>query len=122
MASFEPRGPVVDDSTVPFGLSGAWPLHFRNFVVRHLEGLFILLVIAIVGAVFYLFLYKIAFLNFFYLPVLSAAYFLGKRKAVMMAVLCFLSGVLFAYYRPDWFAVQGTRMNALLVLATWGGF
>ena len=65
-----------------------------------MEGLFILLVVAIVGAVFYLFPYKIAFLNFFYLPVLSAAYFLGKRKAVMGAVLCFLSGMLFAYYRP----------------------
>jgi hypothetical protein len=107
---------------VPFGLRGAWPLQFRNFIVHHLEGLFILLVVAIVGAVFYLFPYKIAFLNFFYLPVLSAAYFLGKRKAVMGAVLCFLSGVLFAYYRPGDFAVQGTRINAFLVLATWGGF
>ena len=114
--------PSVDDSTLPLGLGGAWPLRFRNFIVRHLEGLFILVVIAIVGAVFYLFPYKIAFLNFFYLPVLSAAYFLGKRKAVLMALLCFLSGVLFAYYRPAWFAVQGTRLNALLVLATWGGF
>ena len=31
------------------------------------------------------------------------------------------AGVLF-YYRPGDFAVQGTRINALLVLATWGGF
>jgi adenylate cyclase len=122
MANPETHAPSIDDSAVPFGLSGGWPLIFRNFIVRHLEGLFILLVMAICGAVFYLFPYKIAFLNFFYLPVLSAAYFLGKRKAVMGALLCFLSGVLFAWYRPAWFAVQGTRLNALLVLATWGGF
>jgi adenylate cyclase len=122
MANPDFRAPLVDESAVPFGLRGAWPLQFRNFIVHHLEGLFILLVVAIVGAVFYLFPYKIAFLNFFYLPVLSAAYFLGKRKAVMGAVLCFLSGILFAYYRPGEFAVQGTRINALLVLATWGGF
>ena len=64
-------------------------------------------------AVFYFLPYKIAFLNFFYLPVLSAAYFLGKRKAVMCAVLCLLSGVLFAYYKPEWFAVGGTRLDAL---------
>src|SRR5208283_1813834 len=118
----DPRPLLGDENAVPFGLRGAWPLHLRNFVVRHLEGLFILLVVAIIGAVFYFFPYKIAFLNFFYLPVLSAAYFLGKRKAVMGAVLCFLSGILFAYYRPGDFAVQGTRINALLVLATWGGF
>lgn len=113
---------LIDEGTVPFGLKGAWPLRVRNFVVRHLEGLFILLIIGIVVVVFYFFPYKIAFLNFFYLPVLLAAHFLGKRKAVMGALLCFLSGILFAWYRPAWFAVQGTRLNALLVLATWGGF
>ena len=122
MAKPDADTPAMDESAVPFGLGGGWPLKFRNFIVRHLEGLFILLVMAICGAVFYLFPYKIAFLNFFYLPVLFAAYFLGKRKAVMGALLCFLSGILFAWYRPAWFAVQGTRLNALLVLFTWGGF
>ncbi len=122
MANPDADTPAIDESAVPFGLGGGWPLKFRNFIVRHLEGLFILLVMAICGAVFYLFPYKIAFLNFFYLPVLFAAYFLGKRKAVMGALLCFLSGILFAWYRPAWFAVQGTRLNALLVLFTWGGF
>ncbi len=122
MASADSNVPSADDASVPLGLGGAWPLQLRNFIVRHLEGLFIVLVLGIVGAVFYLFPYKIAFLNFFYLPVLGAAFFLGKRQAVMGAVLCTLSGVLFAWYRPAEFAVQGTRINALLVLATWGGF
>jgi HD-GYP domain-containing protein (c-di-GMP phosphodiesterase class II) len=122
MANPDLLAPSVDDSAIPLGLRGGWPLKFRNFIVHHLEGLFILIVLAIVGAVFYLFPYKIAFLNFFYLPVMWAAYFLGKRKAVLGAVLCLLSGVLFAYYRPGEFAVQGTRLNALLVLMTWGGF
>jgi hypothetical protein len=40
----------------------------------------------------------------------------------MGAVLCLLSGVLFAYYKPEWFAVAGTHLDALLGLATWGGF
>jgi adenylate cyclase len=122
MASVESKLPSADDASVPLGLGGAWPHQFRNFIVRHLEGLFIVLVLGIVITVFRLVPYKIAFLNFFYLPVLGAAFFLGKRKAVMGAVLCTLSGVLFAWYRPAEFAVQGTRINALLVLATWGGF
>ena len=112
----------VNEPGVPFGLGGAWPLQLRNFVVRYLEVLFILILAAIVVAVFYFLPYKIAFLNFFYLPVLTAAYFLGRRKAVLCAVLCLLSGVLFAYYRPDWFGIGGSRLDAFLVLCTWGGF
>jgi len=122
MANPDLRPTPVDESAVPFGLSGDWPRQFRNFIVRHLEGIFVVVVVVIVGVVFYLLPYKIAFLNFFYLPVLSAAYVLGKQKAVYGAVLCFLGCVLFAYYRPEDFAVQGTKLNALLVLATWGGF
>jgi adenylate cyclase len=122
MANDDPVDPAIDDAQIPITLSGTWPLRFRNFVVRYLEVLFIFMVAAIVVAVFYFLPYKIAFLNFFYLPILLAAYFLGRRKAVLCAVLCLLSGVLFAYYRPDWFAVGDTRIDALLVLATWGGF
>ena len=122
MAKDDPTGSAIKEPEIPFGLGGTWPLRLRHFVVRYLEVLFILMVAAIVVAVFYFLPYKIAFLNFFYLPVLSAAYFLGRRKAVLCAVLCLLSGVLFAYYRPGWFTVGGTRLDALLVLGAWGGF
>jgi adenylate cyclase len=122
MAQDDPTTAPVHEPEMPYGLGGAWPLQLRNFVVRYLEVLFIFVVALIVVAVFYYLPYKIAFLNFFYLPVLAAAYFLGRRKAVMSAVLCVLSGVLFAYYRPDWFAEGSTRLDALLMLGTWGGF
>jgi HD-GYP domain-containing protein (c-di-GMP phosphodiesterase class II) len=119
MAKEELDAASMDESFIPLGLGGA---RFQRFIVRHMEGLFVLLLLMVVVAVFYFLPYKVAFLNLFYLPVLSAAYVLGKRKAVMMAALCFLLCVLFAYYRPDLFEVAGTRLNALLVLATWGGF
>ena len=122
MAKEELHAASIDEGSIPIGLGGPWLLQFRSFIDRHLEALLVLFVAIIVPTVFYFLPYKIAFLNFFYLPVLSAAYFLGKRKAVMMAVFCFLLCVLFAYYRHDWFEVAGTRLNALLVLATWGGF
>ena len=122
MANENLTAPSEESTAIPIGLRGTWPLKLRNFVVRYLEILFIFLVAGIVVAVFYFLPYKIAFLNFFYLPVLSAAYFLGRRQAVMSAFLCMLSGVLFAYYRPYWFTVGGTRLDAFLALATWGGF
>ncbi len=122
MANEDVTAHAADEPGVPFPLGGAWPNKLRDFVIRNLEILFIFIVAAIVVAVFYYLPYKIAFLNFFYLPVLAAAYFLGRRKAVLCAVLCMLSGVLFAYYRASWFAVGSSRLDALLVLSTWGGF
>jgi len=122
MANDDHTAPSVNEPEIPLGLGGTWPRQLRNFIVRYLEVLFILIVATIVVAVFYFLPYKIAFLNFFYLPVLAAAYFLGRRKAVLCAVLCLLSGVLFAYYQPGWFTVGGTRLDALLVLGAWGGF
>ena len=122
MTTDDPTTSGINEPGVPFGLGGTWPLRFRNFIVRNLEFLFILIVAVIVVVVFYFLPYKIAFLNFFYLPVLAAAYFLGRREAVMGAVLCLLSGVLFAYYKPSGFTVGGTRLDAFLVLCAWGGF
>jgi HD-GYP domain-containing protein (c-di-GMP phosphodiesterase class II)/class 3 adenylate cyclase len=122
MAKHDPSVASTTGPEIPIALGGAWPLQLRNFIVRYLEVLFIMIVAAIVVAVFYFLPYKIAFLNFFYFPVLAAAYILGKRKAVLCAVLCLLSGVLFAYYKPSWFTVGGTRLDAFLVLGTWGGF
>jgi adenylate cyclase len=122
MANDDVRASSINEAAIPFGLAGTWPDRLRNFIVRYLEVLFILIVAAIVVAVFYYLPYKSAFLNFFYLPVLAAAYFLGRRKAVLFAFLCFLSGVLFAYYKPMWFSVAGTRLDAIMALSTWGGF
>ncbi|MGA2983213.1 MAG: HD domain-containing phosphohydrolase [Terriglobia bacterium] len=122
MAKDSPTTVSMSEPVAPVGLTGNWPEGLRNFIVRHLELLFILLVAVIGVVVFYLVPYKIAFLNFFFLPVLAAAYFLGKRTAVMGAVLCLLSGVLFAYYKPQWFALEGTHLDAFMALAAWGGF
>ena len=119
----EPRTSGTSEAQIPTMLTGGWPLIMRDFLSRHLEFLFVSVILIMVAAIFYFIPeYKIAFLNFFYLPVLAAAYFLGKRNAVLGATLCILMVTLFAYYDPKWFEVEGTRMNALLLIATWGGF
>ena len=65
---------------------------------------------------------RTAFLNFFYLPVSAAAYFIGKRKAVLGATLCILLMVLIAYLYPGSFVVEGDTVSALLLVSIWGGF
>lgn len=119
----EPTTSHVSESHLPAILTGGWPLKMRDFLNRHLEFLFVCLILITVAGIFYLIPeYKIAFLNFFYLPVLAAAYFMGKRSAVLGATMCILIVTFFAYYFPEWFAVEGTTLNALMLIGVWGGF
>jgi HD-GYP domain-containing protein (c-di-GMP phosphodiesterase class II) len=122
MSNPPPALPEVTDSTLPLMMPDTWPGHLRNFIARHLEFVFVIFIAATVTGVFYLFPYKIAFLNFFYLPVLAAGYFMGKRRAVLGATACILLAVFFGIRHPEWFGVQGTLLNSLLLIATWGGF
>lgn len=112
----------LSDNDLPGVMTGAWPLKLRSFVARRLELLFVILILGMVLSVFFLIPYKIAFLNLFYLPVLTAAYFMGKRKAVMGAVLCILVVLLLAIRYPDWFALSPTPFNTLMRVITWGSF
>ena len=123
MNTTEPDTHAVTETNIPAVLTGGWPNKMRDFLTRHLEFFFVCLILITVAAIFYLIpQYRIAFLNFFYLPVLAAAYFMGKRSAVLGATMCILIVTLFAYYFPQWFAVEGTTLNALMVIAIWGGF
>ncbi len=119
----EPDETTVAELELPTVLTGTWPAAVRNFLARHLEFLFVVLMTLTVGAVFFLIPeYRIAFLNFFYIPVLTAGYFMGKRRAVLGAAGCILLVTYFALIRPEWFTVPGTKRDALLLTATWGGF
>ena len=85
--------PVItsEPAGLPAAISGTLPIRFRNFVARQLELIFVVVLITTVTAVFWLVpYYKIAFLNLFYMPVLLAAYFLGRRRAVLGATFCVL--------------------------------
>ncbi|MFB3921234.1 MAG: HD domain-containing phosphohydrolase [Terriglobia bacterium] len=123
MADSEPRTSDPNLHEVPTVLTGTWPDRVRNSFARNLEPIFVILIAAMVMMVFYLFPQnRTAFLNFFYLPVLAAAYFLGKRKATLGATLCILFMVLIAYFYPTSFVVEGTTISALMLVCVWGGF
>jgi adenylate cyclase len=122
MAEKNPDVTGIADTELPGLMTGTWPLRLRTFVARRLELLFVILILGMVLTVFFLIPYKIAFLNLFYLPVLTAAYFIGKRKAVLGAVLCILLVLLLALQFPDWFSLPATRFNTLMRVTTWGAF
>lgn len=65
---------------------------------------------------------KIAFLNFFYIPVLMAAYYLGVRSAILGAVLVILGVVAYAIVYPEVFFTINTNIDLAANISTWGGF
>src|SRR4030042_1404634 len=84
-----------------------------------------LIVIILFGIVVIAFLvnYKFAFLNFFFLPVILAGYYLGKRQAVLAASLCVL---LVAFYhifsRVLSLSLPQMSLDEVLNIVTWAGF
>jgi hypothetical protein len=106
--------------TEAFGANTA--IRFRNFVIRYLELFFVFLIALLVCAVFFIFPYKYAFLNLFYLPVLLAAYILGKRKAFYACLNIILLVIVSYLIRPEWFATSGTFYSTLIMIVIWGGF
>jgi len=93
----------------------------KSFVSRYFEPI-IVLVLA-VGTAYAVLVApdKLAFLNFFYIPAVFAAYFLGMRQGLLVAVAAVLMVVVYAIIDPTVFAQSHARMPAL-ALFLWGAF
>ncbi|MGB2989002.1 MAG: hypothetical protein WBC98_03515, partial [Candidatus Zixiibacteriota bacterium] len=94
----------------------------KDFVFKHFEEILVLVVsLIVVSASFFVF-QQLAFLNFYYLPVLVSGYVLGRRMSILTAVFCVALIVFTAVNSPHIF--QGKTGSVLLVsdLMLWGGF
>jgi adenylate cyclase len=94
----------------------------REFFHRHFEPLFVLVVLAATALVSLFIPYKFAFLNFFYIPALLAAYYLGRRQAVLGALLIVIMVSIYAYLEPGAFLARTDQWALLAQLLTWAGF
>jgi putative nucleotidyltransferase with HDIG domain len=64
---------------------------------------------------------KLALLNFFYIPVLLAGYFLGKKRGILTGVMAVLLVGLYAVLDPQLFASDNVEIPAINVFL-WGAF
>ncbi len=93
----------------------------KAFVVKHFELVIVFVLVMATAFAILVAANKLAFLNFFYIPVLVAAYFLGKRQGMLVAVAAVLMVGLYAAMNPGIFApstVESPMVNILL----WAGF
>ncbi|MDH4222844.1 MAG: HD domain-containing protein [candidate division Zixibacteria bacterium] len=94
----------------------------RYFVIKHLEKILVLGLTAVILLTNYFISQKLAFLNFYYLPVLVAGYFLGKKFAVYTSLFSISLVVFLVVLYPNSFHLQSSNLQLVLDLVIWGGF
>lgn len=95
---------------------------FKQFVSKHFERILIVIILMATFGGTYFVEEKSIVLNFFFLPVLSAGYFLGRRMGVLTAVFSILVVVISTLFLPHTFSKGQEFSNVLAQLLSWGGF
>jgi putative nucleotidyltransferase with HDIG domain len=94
----------------------------KNFVFKHFEETLVLsLALVVVVANFFIF-QKLAFLNFYYLPVLVSGYVLGRRMSILTALFCVALIAFSAINNPHVFQTKNSGLLLVTDLMLWGGF
>lgn len=94
----------------------------KSFVVKHFEKLLVLGLAIIVLLINFLVVQKLAFLNFYYLPILVSGYLLGRRMAILTGLFCVVLVVFSAVNTPALFFVEKSSILLVTDLMLWGGF
>ncbi len=93
-----------------------------GYLRRHLDQGFVLISLASVVLINYVAPQKIAFINFYFLPVIVAGYLAGVRTSVTGAFLCVLLVAMYAISAPDLFTAPETGQELSFHIMAWGGF
>jgi hypothetical protein len=95
----------------------------KTFFLKHFEGSLILLILMGILAIAFLVHFKFAFLNFFFLPVILAGYFLGKKEAVLISILSILLVLLYLLFSKILAGTGvGLSLDEGITLVTWSSF
>lgn len=95
---------------------------FKAFLAERFEFLFVNTLLIVTTAILVFLPHKLALLNVYFLTVILAGYFLGKRLAVLGSFLCILVVGVYVVLFPDQFFETNTEMDLYLTIVTWGGF
>lgn len=94
----------------------------KNHIIKNFEQMFVLVILLITAIINFYVPYKLAFLNFYFLPVILGGYYLGKRLATLGAFLSTLIVLGFVYLQPEIFFIDPVVELVYGQVAIWGGF
>jgi putative nucleotidyltransferase with HDIG domain len=96
--------------------------HLKKFVLRHFEKILVIIILIAAFLGTYYIEEESIVLNFYYLPVLVAGYFLGRRLGVLTAVFSILAIFLFFFIFPQNYLSNKEFWYSIIRLSAWGGF
>src|SRR5881628_857961 len=123
-----PTPPGGPHALAPGAFRGVSLEGLKAYLLKNFEQTFVLLTLVATVLINYFVEQKIAFLNFYFLPIILAGYYLGRTKAVLGAVFSFLVMLLYVYVRPEAFSTSQGNLAAdpqialYLQVLTWGSF
>ena len=94
----------------------------KKYLFRHFEEVFVLLILLSVAGINYFVPYKLVFLNFFFIVVLIASFYLELRSALLGGVLCTLMVIVYVYFFPTTFMPAFTRLDLWMNILAWSSF
>jgi hypothetical protein len=95
----------------------------KDFIQENIEALIVLSILAAFGLVKVVLSDKVAFLNIYFIPVLLAGYYLGRKPAILTSIASVLLMVIFFIRWPAEFGpAAGGQLQAGLSLIVWGCF
>lgn len=93
----------------------------KLFIFRHFERVFILLLVAAMLGIHYVVEQKFAFLSFYYLPLILAGFYGGRRFAVASGTFVVL--LVFFFQAVEGLGMaEGFALDTLMTLVPWAGF
>ncbi|MFQ6082934.1 MAG: HD-GYP domain-containing protein [Candidatus Aminicenantia bacterium] len=98
---------------------------FKEIFLKHFEKFIIFIILASLVIInsLVLYKYKLAFLNVFYLPVLLAGYYSGKKLAISTSVFSVLIVTFYVILFPSsFFPQESISFDILINLTTWASF
>jgi len=94
----------------------------KKYLMLNFEQVFVLMCLTTVALINYYLPQKIAFINFYFLPVIMAGYYLGLRRSVLGAFFCILMVIVYATLNPHLFVIPYTKIGLSFHIIAWGGF
>jgi HD-GYP domain-containing protein (c-di-GMP phosphodiesterase class II) len=94
----------------------------KNYVTKNFEDITVIVILVSVITISYLVEEKMMMLNFYYLPVLIAGYFIGKRASMLVAAFSVLTVILFAIMHAETFSAGRGIGYLASGIAGWSGF
>ena len=93
----------------------------QRFIFRNFERMLVLLLVASLLGINWLVEQKFAFLSFYYLPIILAGFYGGRRFAVVAGL--FVASLVFFFQATQGLGMDaGLTQDALMLLIPWGGF